>query len=136
MKLNQQNKVVRFILRVIDVLVANFGHGYFPRRVRWDEEPLQKATEVQKRVGGLFMALWPISLLIFFLNRKFFDSWVDSMIYGRHSIVWFYLAFIGAVCFALLIAFKVAPKIPLYLSIPVAIAAWPIFLWFAWTHLI
>jgi len=64
MKLNQQNKFVRFILRTIDVLVATLGHGYAPRRVCWDEEPFQKATEAEKRFGGLFMAIWPIALFL------------------------------------------------------------------------
>ena len=82
------------------------------------------------------MALWPICLLIFFENMKFFDSWVDSMMYGRHSIIWLYLGFIGAVCFALILAFKVAPKIPLFISVPIAVVVWPIFGWFAWKHFI
>ena len=82
------------------------------------------------------MALWPVSLLIFFGNGKTFDGWVDSMMYGRHSIIWLYLAIISVVCVALVIGFKVAPKIPLAVSIPVAVVMWPLFLWFAWTHLI
>jgi hypothetical protein len=127
-KLNQHNKFVRFILRTIDVLVS-FRSG---RIVRWDEEPFQKSSEAQKRVGGLFMALFPILFLIFLMNAKLVDSWVDSIL--RSSVAWLYLGFIGGVCFALLIAFKVAPKIPLIISVPIAVVAWPIFLWFAWTH--
>jgi uncharacterized protein YacL len=129
-KLNQHNKFVRFILRTIDVLVS-FRSG---RIVRWDEEPFQKSSEVQKRVGGLFMALFPISFLIFLKNAKLVDSWVDSML--RSSVAWLYLGFIGGVCFALLIAFKFASKIPLIISVPIAVVAWPVFLWFAWTHVI
>jgi hypothetical protein len=55
-KFNQHNKFVRFILRTIDVLVS-FRSG---RIVRWDEDPFQKSSETQKRVSGLFMALFPI----------------------------------------------------------------------------
>jgi hypothetical protein len=102
------------------------------RLVRWDKEPYQKATLTQKRVGGLFMALFPISFLILFQNINFFDSWLNSML--NSSIAWLYLAFIGMVCFALLIAFKVAPKIPLLVSVPIALVAWPLFLWFAYSH--
>jgi hypothetical protein len=61
MNLNQHNKFVRFILRTIDVLVS-FRSG---RIVRWDEEPFQKSSEAQKRVGGLFMALFPICFFDF-----------------------------------------------------------------------
>ena len=128
MKLNQQNIFVRFILRIIDVVVS-FRSG---RIVRWDEEPYQKSSEAQRRVGGLFMALFPISFLIFLKNLKVVDSCVDSML--RSSVAWLYLCFIGGVCFALLIAFKIAPKIPLIISVPIAVVAWPAFLWFAWTR--
>jgi len=82
------------------------------------------------------MALWPISLLILVSHTEAFGRWVDSMMYGRHSMIWFYLAFIGIVCFGIFIAFKIAPKIPLFVSIPIAVIMWPIFLWFAWMHLI
>ena len=132
MKLNQQNKFVRFILRTIDLITAFYGHGI--RRIRWDQDPYQKADLSQKRAAALFMALSPIFFLIFFGRRKSFDSWVDSMMYGRHSIIWFYLAFIGTVCFALVIGYKVAPKIPLFVSIPMAIMAWVIFISCGWTH--
>lgn len=128
MKLNQHNKFVRFILRAIDVLVS-FRSG---RIVRWNEEPLQKSSEAEKRFGGLFMALFPICVLIFLKNDTLVDSWIDSML--KSSVAWLYLAFIGGVCIALLIAFKVAPKIPLIMSVPFAVVAWPIVLWFAWTH--
>jgi len=128
MKLNQHNKFVRFILRTIDVLVS-FRSG---RIIRWGEEPFQKSSEAQKRVGALFMALFPISSLILLKNNKLVDSWVDSMLHS--SVAWLYLAFVGGVCFALFIAFKVAPKIPLIASVPIAFVAWPVFLWFAWTH--
>jgi hypothetical protein len=70
--------------------------------------------------------------LIFLKNAKLVDSWVELML--RSSVAWLYLGFIGGVCFALLIAFKIAPKIPLIISVPIAVVAWPVFLWFAWTH--
>jgi hypothetical protein len=69
------------------------------RRIRWDQNPYQKADETEKCAAGLFMALCPIVFLIFFGSAEFFESWVDSMIYGHHSIIWLYLGFIGAVCF-------------------------------------
>jgi hypothetical protein len=78
------------------------------------------------------MALFPICFLIFLDNAKFFDSWINSMLH--RSVAWLYLAFIGGVCFALFIAFKVAPKIPLFVSVPTAVVAWPLFLWFAYSH--
>lgn len=136
MKLNQQNKTVRFVLRAIDVIVATFGHGRLPRRIRWNEDPFQKATEEEKHYAGLFMAFIPIFFLVFFANMKSFGSWVDSMMYGHHSIVWLYLsAFIliggiGGILFA------VGPKTPLFVSVPVAVVMWPILLWFVWKHLI
>lgn len=80
------------------------------------------------------MALLPISFLILLKNDKLFGSWVDSMLNGQHSIAWLYLGFIGGVCLALVIAFKVAPKTPLFISVPIAVVAWPAILWFAWTR--
>jgi hypothetical protein len=129
---SQQNVFVRFILRTIDVLVSL----YFGRSTRWGEEPFRKATQAERRVGGLFMALWPMSMLIFMRCSKPFGGWVDSMMYGHHSIIWLYLAFIGVVCFAIFIALKIAPKISLAVSIPTAAIMWPVLLWYAWTKLI
>jgi magnesium-transporting ATPase (P-type) len=130
-KLNQQNIFVRFILRTIDV-IASFLGGYW--HVKWNQDPYRKATEAQKRESALFMVFCPIAFLVLFGNRKYFDSWVDSMMYGHHSIIWFYLAFIGIVCLAVFIMPKIAQKIPLFISVPVAVAMWLIFGWFSWTH--
>ena len=132
MKLNQQNIFVRFILRTLDVIVALLAGG----RIHWDRDPYPKATEAQKRVSGLFMALFPIAYLIFSENEKLFESWMDSMMYGHRSIIWLYLGVAGMVCFAFVVGSKVAPKIPLFISVPIAIMAWPIFLWCAWKHLL
>jgi len=117
---------------MIDVVVSvSLPSG---RRIRWDQNPYQKADKTEKRAAGLFMALCPIAFLIFFGNVNYFESWVDSMIYGHHSIIWFYMAFIGVVCFAVFIMPKVASKIPLFISIPIAVVMWLIFGWFSWTH--
>jgi len=66
-KLNQQNIFVRFILRTLDVITSLLA-GYW--NVKWDQDPYRKATEAQKRVSGLFMALFPIAFLIFSENNK------------------------------------------------------------------
>jgi hypothetical protein len=129
-KLNQQNIFVRFILRAMDVLVTLLLYQGVNTSRRLDRESFQKATEAQKRIGGLFMALWPIFLLVGISSAKSFWGWMDS------HIVWQYAAFIGIACFGVFIAFKVAPKIPLYVSIPIAVIMWPILGWFVWKHLI
>ena len=133
MKLNQHNKFVRFILRAVDLIAAFYSRRL--SQVRWDQDPYQKATKSQKRESALFIALFPIAGLFFFGNLKYFDSWVDSMIYGHHSIIWFYLAFTGIVCLAVFFFPVIAQKIPLFISVPPAIVAWPIFLWYGWNHL-
>ena len=56
MKLNQQNKFVRFILRAVDVCVG-FA---MPRPVRWKDEPFRKATGREWRLGWFFVAFFPI----------------------------------------------------------------------------
>lgn len=134
--MNQQNKIVRFILRAIDVLVATFGPGNFARRVRWDEDPFQRATEEQKRFGGVFMVLVPTLSLVAFRKWRAFDGWLNSMMYGRHSIIWFYLTVIGAGCCGIFALSIIAPKIPLRISVPTAILMWIAFGWYAWRHLI
>lgn len=128
--MNQQNKFVRFILRVMDVLAA----GYILRRVHWDKDPYQKATEPEKSSGGLFMVLFPIGFYILLKNTKSLDAWMNSMMYGRHSIAWLYVAWIGVACLGVFIMLKIGPKIPLFISVPIAVVAWPTFLWWGWTR--
>jgi hypothetical protein len=132
MRLNQQNKFARVILRVIDVCVSFYDY----RLVRWDKKPFRKATQGEWRYGSLFMAFIPIFFLIFLENMKSFDAVVNSTIDGRHSLVWLYLGvfiLVGGIGGAL---FAIAPKTPLYVSVPIAVVMWPVLGWFFWTHAI
>jgi hypothetical protein len=127
-KRHSQNKFLRGFLRTIDVLMAiRFG-----RSVRWDKEPFQKATKAQSLYGGLFMAVLPIFFLIFMGNYKSFDAALNSMIAGRHSIIWLYVGTFVLVGGIGGLLFVIAPKTPLFVSVPIAIVMWPILGWFIW----
>jgi hypothetical protein len=132
MKLDQNNGFVRFILRAIDLFVGL----YIPRRVRWEEQPFQKATRWEKRFGGLFMVIIPAIFLCVAAGLKDFDRALDSMMYGHHSIIWLYVGFFVFAGAMLGIVLVVGPKIPLFVTVPVAILMWAILAWYAWTNLI
>ena len=88
----------------MDVIVS----FYALRPIRWDREPYQKATLAEKRVAAMFMALCPVASLDFFSNTERFGRWVDSMIYGRHAMIWFYLVIFGVVFITVVIQYKIA----------------------------
>ena len=114
------NGFKRAILRCLDIMVA-FA---LRRPIRWDKEPYREATIGERRYAGCFLALVPICGLLVAHQHQKFDQWVNSMIYGRHSILWFYLAYIGIVCGLVFILFRFAPRVPLWASVPVAIIGW------------
>jgi len=129
MKPNQQNKFARFILRAIDMFVA----FYMPRPVHWNEEPFQKATGTQWRLGWFFVACMPIFMLVIASNNSI-HSFLDSAADGRHSVIWLYVGFFGIILIAIICWFKIGPKVPLYVSIPVAIVAWIYCIWLLGFH--
>jgi hypothetical protein len=129
MKPHRQNEFVRGILRVIDICV-----GFYLRRpVRWDKEPFRKATGTEWRIGSFFAACFPIVLLTFASNSSV-HSFLDTAGDARHSIVWLYVGFIGLVLIGALGMVKIGPKVPLYFSIPTAIAAWVYCVWLLGFH--
>ena len=129
MKPKQQNKIVRFILRAIDVCVA----FYIPRPIYWKEKPFQKATGTQWRLGWFFVAGMPIVMLLFVSNNSI-HSFLDSAANGRRSVIWLYVGFIGFVLIAIYGWLKIGPKVPLYFSIPIAIVAWIYCIWLLGFH--
>ena len=82
------------------------------------------------------MALFPASMLAVLANLKYIDPWVNSVTNGQHSMVWLYAAFILPVLLGAVFLFKVAPKIPLPVSVPVSIIIWIVFGWYGWNHFI
>jgi hypothetical protein len=115
-------------------MIEFFCGAYFCRSIRLDDEPFRKATETEKRVGGCFMALWPLFLAFMMSHTESFGAMVDSMMYGHHWMGWFYLGSIVLLGSGVFFAIKVAPKVPLFISIPIAIVSWPILAWVVWTH--
>jgi hypothetical protein len=122
----QKNKFMRFILRAIDVAISIRRH----RRVRWDQDPFQKATPTDRRQGWFFMALLPIGMTV--VQFKTFNSLVDSLIH--RSVVWLWLAVVLVICVGVLAWFNVGPKVPLFVSIPLAAVMWPVCIWLGTHH--
>ena len=129
-KLPLAKRFWRSILQMIDF----FCSIYFRWGFRPNDEPFRRATKSEKRVGGCFMALLPAFFAVVMTHTQSFDAMVDSMMYGHVWMGWFYLGFIAVVGGGVWFAIKVAPKIPLYVSVPVAMVTWPILAWFLWRH--
>ena len=118
------------ILQMVEI----FCGAYFCRGVRSIDETFRKATGTEKRVGGCFMALWPLVLALMTNHTDSFGAMVDSMMYGRHWMGWLYLGYMALIGSALFFAIKIAPKIPLLVSVPAAVASWLFLAWTVWTH--
>jgi hypothetical protein len=125
-KANHKNKFGRFILRAIELCVA-FA---MPRPVRWKEEPFQKATNYEWRLGWFIVASAPIIMLIPCSESG--RTIIDSA--EHHSVVWLYVGFIGGALLYFLCLLKIGPKVPLYFQIPVAIVAWAYCIWLLGFH--
>lgn len=127
MKSHQQNAVLRTILRAVDVIVSMF----LGLSIRWDKEPFRKATRIDWRVGWFFVACFPICMLAFGGNPSF-PSILD--VADRYSTIWLYVGFIGFAMIGAAVLMKIGPKVPLYLSIPVALTAWIYTVWLVGFH--
>jgi hypothetical protein len=113
-------------------MIEFFCGVYFCRPVRSFDEPFRKATQTEKRVGGCFMALWPLVLALVANGTGSIGDMVDSFIYGRYWMGWFYLGYVALIGSVVFFAIKIAPKIPLFISIPISLVSWPIFAWIIW----
>ncbi len=59
----------------------------------------------------------------------------NPMTSERHSIIWLYVAYIGVVCSGAFTLFFLAPKIPTFITIPLAVAVLDnMFMELAWTR--
>jgi len=129
MKSHRQNTFLNGLLRVVDVLVSI----YVRRSVRWEKEPFRKATGIEWRVGWFFVACLPIFMLAFAGNAAF-PSFLDAVGDTRQSTVWLYVGLIGFAVVGAMVLIKLGPKVPLYLSVPTALAAWTYCIWLAGFH--
>jgi hypothetical protein len=117
------------VLQIVDLFVGL----YFCRGTTLNNKPYRKATETEKRVGGCFMVLWPFIMTLMMGHTDSFGAMVDSMMYGRHWIGWLYLGYMALIGSALFFAIKIAPKIPLQISVPAAVISWLFLAWTVWT---
>lgn len=125
MKSNQQNKVVRFILRTIDIMLPRVSP-----RVHWNADPFQNATKRKKRFGGLFMAVLPAFVALFF-------GWLSLSMtiaekHGRFSLILLYVALLCVSYYVIAVSLRIAPKTPLSVSVPIAIVTWASVAWMIW----
>jgi hypothetical protein len=118
------------ILQIIEF----FCGAYFRRGTCSLDEPFRKATVTEKRVGGCFMVLWPLFFAFMTSHTESFGAMVDSMTYGHLWMGWFYIGFITLIGSAVVFLIKVAPKIPLFVSGPLAAASWLVLFWVVWKH--
>ena len=74
------------------------------------------------------MALFPASTVVL-VEYKPIESFLDSA-----ASIWLWLGFVIFVSLGVWSWFKVAPRVPLSVSIPFAVVAWSVCLWLGWTH--
>jgi hypothetical protein len=129
MQLNQQNRFIRTILRVIDVLISFYAGG----RTHWNQDPYQPADKTQWRLGWFLVMGVPIVMLIF-VNNSSIGSFLDSTTNGQRSMVWLYIFLIGSVMACAICWLMIGPKVPLFISVPIAIVAWILCAWFLGFH--
>jgi hypothetical protein len=129
MQLNQHNKFVRTILRIVDVLLSFLGGT----PVHWNEDPYTPADQVERRKGWFIVAIVPF-ITIFFMRSKSVESFLNSTSEGHLSVIWLYVMFIGICALGVLGLWVVGPKVPAYLSIPIGIAGWVLCAWMFGFH--
>jgi hypothetical protein len=125
MKLDQQNTLIRFVLRAIDI----FASAYLGRAVHWDKDPLQKATKPEMRCSFFFMALFPPFMWVSMKHSKFLEKGADFVTIGHHSIIWLCAVFGITVGFAVLAIWMIGQRIPVFISAPIALIGWPLIIW-------
>jgi hypothetical protein len=110
-------------------MVEIFCGLYLIRGVRTNGEPFRRATTTEKRLGGCFMIVIPLLMLLIMTNTKSFDSIVDALMYGRCSMLWFYIGYIAVISGGVLLGIFIAPRIPLFVSVPLAVMSWGALAW-------
>ena len=117
--------LVRGFLRIAEVLVAIS----LRRPIEWNEEPFRKASEEEKRRGCLFVAVLPIFTQAGVSMMNWLDS-VNPTLLNNFYIVGF-AAIVAIIAIALLILFG-GPKIPIAVSLTIAVLAYPSVICFNW----
>ena len=114
-------------------MVEIFTGSYLGRAVHTNKEPFRRATLIEKRYGSCFMAILPLTGIFISRYSKSFDPLLDSFMYGHRSMLWFYLGFIlFAGCMGVFMT-VIVPKIPLFVSVPIAIVSWLTIAWLGFT---
>ncbi len=114
-------------------MVEIFTSLYFYRTINPGEEPFRRATLTEKRYGSCFMTLVPLLGISVSRYSKSIDALADSFMYVQRSMLWFYLGFIAFAVVAGVFITVIAPKIPLFVSAPMAIASWLALAWLGFT---
>lgn len=114
-------------------MIEMFLGVYLIRNINTHGEPFQKATVTERRVGGCFMALFPSLAILLARKAKSLDFMSNFLMYGHYGIILFYLGYIALITIGWLFAIFVAPKIPLFISAPLAVISWMAIIWLLFT---
>jgi hypothetical protein len=114
----------RSFLRMLDFFVSTISQ----RPMRMDQPAYRKSTRTEKRVGTCALAFIPFFMMLTFKGSgsKQLDGLLDTMIYNRPNALWLELgcavAGLGFIFVGVVFFFKIAPRIPLPVSVPIP---WP-----------
>jgi multidrug transporter EmrE-like cation transporter len=92
-------------------------------------EPFEKATKFDYRFCFFAFATLPIFVPI---GAWLLEKIPNSIQNGRYFGIWLGIGFVFIVTIGVFIFPKIARRTPLFVSIPVAIIAWPVYAWLFW----
>lgn len=124
----------RSFLRMLDFFVSALLY----RPMRMDQPAFRKSTRTEKRVGTCALAFIPFFMMLPFKGSKRLDWLLDTMIYNRPNAIWLELGFavagLGSIFIGVVFFFKIAPRIPLPVSVPITVALWLVMARMIWTQ--
>jgi len=124
----------RSFLRMLDFFVSTLLY----RPMRMDQPAFRKNTRTEKRVGTCALAFIPFFMMLTFKGSKRMDGLLDTMIYNRPNALWLELgcaiAGLGCIFVGVVFFLKLAPRIPLTISVPITAALWLVMGWMIWTQ--
>jgi hypothetical protein len=92
-------------------------------------EPFEKATKLDYRFCFFAFATLPLFTPFFVWG---FEKVPNSVQNGHYFPIWLGIGFVFFGTILVFLISKIARRTPLFISIPVAIIAWPFFAWFMW----
>jgi hypothetical protein len=114
-------KVWRAFLWLVEVLISFRLHRPLTPLT---EEPFQRATAVEWRRGLLFVASFPLGILLMILGPV--GRWLE---FASPAMLW--VSFVILVLLGGYGLLLIGPRVPVFASIVIGVLTWPFTIWYA-----